>query len=190
MVQPARQRFDFADYVRLEESSNTKHEFLGGTVWAMAGGSPDHARVIANVSALLNAQLSGKRCSVFSSDLMVRIQATGLATYPDVTVVCERLELDPEDPKRHAVINPRVIVEVLSPSTEAYDRGEKLDHYRQMPSLAAVVLVAHDRHHIDLWRRDGNRWTMVAADESGTVDLEEIGCCLHVEDVYRDPLAG
>src|SRR5690606_31274388 len=120
-----------------------KHEFLDGLVWAMAGGSPEHAAIAANIVALLVNQLAGRRCRVFSSDLRVRVKATGLATYPDVTVVCEQLELDPDDPKGHTVTNPKLLVEVLSPSTAEYDRGEKLDHYRQIESLEVILLVAH-----------------------------------------------
>src|SRR5439155_18899105 len=100
------------------------HEFLDGVVWPMAGGSPDHAGIAANVARLLGNQLAGQPCRVFTSDLRVRVKATGLGTYPDVTVICGQLEFDPEDPKRHTVTNPRMIVEVLSPSTEEYDRGE------------------------------------------------------------------
>lgn len=115
MPLPARQWYTFAEYVDLEASSPIKHEFLDGQVWAMAGRSPDHAAVASNVNALLNRQLRGKPCRVFSSDLRVRSRATGLGTYADVTVVCGQLDLDPEDPKRHTVVNPSVLVEVLSP---------------------------------------------------------------------------
>jgi Uma2 family endonuclease len=189
VVQPARQYFDFSDYVELEEASTVKHEYLNGLVWAMAGGSPAHARIIANVSSSLVRQLAGKPCAVFSSDLRVRVKATGLGTYPDVTVVCGRLELDPDDPKQHTVVNPRVIVEVLSPSTEEYDRGEKLDHYRQVPSLELVVLVAHGEQRIDVHRRVGERWEAQSATGSAVLELEAIDCRLSVEEVYRNPLS-
>jgi Uma2 family endonuclease len=148
-----RQRFTFADYVRLEETSRVKHEYLEGQVWAMAGGTPDHAAVAVNVSTLLSTGVRDQPCCVFNSDLRVRVKQTGLGTYPDVTVVCGRLELDPEDPEQHTVVNPRLVVEVLSPSTEAYDRGEKLSHYKLIPSLEEVVLVAHDEHRLEVWRR-------------------------------------
>lgn len=118
VTEAVRQRFDFSDYLSLEENSTVKHEFLGGLVWAMAGGSPDHARIAANITAWISAQLAGRPCAVFSSDLRVRVLATGLATYPDVTVVCGPLEFDPQDPKAHTVTNPALIVEILTPSTE------------------------------------------------------------------------
>jgi Uma2 family endonuclease len=185
----ARQHFTFRDYVDLEEISGVRHEFLAGQVWAMAGGSPDHARIAANVMVLLGSQLRGKRCAVFDSDLRVRVKATGLGTYPDVTVVCGSLELDPDDPKRHTVVNPKVIVEVLSPSTEEYDRGEKLDHYRQIDSLEEIVLVASEERRIDVWRRDGAAWARVPS-AGELVRLSSIGCELPLPDVYRDPLVG
>ena len=188
MVQRVRQHFAFSDYVDLEERSTIKHEYLDGLVWAMAGGSPDHARAATNVATSLGTQLVGKRCAVFGSDLRVRVTATGLGTYPDVTVVCGGLELDPEDPKGHTIVNPRVIVEVLSPSTEEYDRGEKLDHYRRIPSLDVVVLVAHDERRIDVHRRVGDRWVSESFASGGVVELETIACRLDVDAVYHDPL--
>ena len=118
MGEPAHHRFSFGQYLMLEEDSGLKHEFLEGQVWAMSGGTPEHAAVAGNVLTLLNVQLAGKKCRVFTSDLRIRVVATGLGTYPDVSVVCGHLELDPEDAKRHTVVNPRILVEVLSPSTD------------------------------------------------------------------------
>ena len=183
-------RFTFDDYVRVEEDSGIKHEFLAGQVWAMSGGSPAHAAVAANVVTLLGNALRDKPCRTYSSDLRVRVQATGLGTYPDVTVVCDRLELDPEDPKKHTAINPRVIVEVLSPSTEDYDRGEKLGHYKQIPSLAEVMLVAHDRREVEVVRRepDGG-WSREIVREGSVARLRSIECDLPVDEIYRDPLS-
>jgi Uma2 family endonuclease len=157
-------------------------------VWATAGGSPDHAGIAANIARVLGNQLVGRRCRVFSSDLRVRVKATGLATYPDVTVVCGQLEIDPDDPKHHTVTNPKVLVEVLSPSTESYDRGEKLDHYRQIVSLEMVLLVAHDARRVDVWRRTDTEWIHHVA-EGGTVAVDPIECQLPVTEIYRDPLA-
>lgn len=189
VTQAIRQRFDFTDYVLLEESSTVKHEYLGGLVWAMAGGSPAHARIAANVATLLATQLAGKRCAVYSSDLRVRVAATGLATYPDITVVCGHLELDPEDIKQHTVINPSVVVEVLSPSTEEYDRGEKLLNYQQIPSLREVVLVAQDEPRVEVWRRGEGGWFLVPTSD-GPARLATLDCQLPLASVYADPLAG
>ena len=183
-------RFTFDDYLQVEEDSGIKHEFLAGQVWAMSGGSPAHAAVAANVMTLLGNALRDKSCRTYSSDLRVRVQATGLGTYPDVTVVCDRLELDPEDPKKHTAINPRVIVEVLIPSTEDYDRGDKLGHYKQIPSLAEVLLVAHDRREVEVVRREADGgWSREIVREGGVARLRSLECDLPVDEIYRDPLA-
>ena len=186
----ARQRFTFDEYLLLEEIAEVKHEFLDGEAWAMAGGSPEHAAIIGNVTTLLNVQLRGQRCRVFSTELRVRAKATGLGTYPDITVVCGRLERDPDDRSGHTVINPRVIVEVLSPSTEAYDRGEKLSHYQTIPSLDEIVLVAHDRSEIEVIRREADgTWSRHVVGTGQTARLTSVACDLSVAEVYRDPLA-
>ncbi len=191
MAQAPHHRFTFAEYVTADEESGVKLEFLGGHVWAMAGGSPDHAAMAGNIVTLLNVQLAGKKRRVFTSDLRVRVKATGLGTYPDVSVVCGRLELDPEDPTRHTATNPRVLVEVLSPSTEEYDRGDKLAHYEQIPELAEIVLVAHDRHELQIVRREADgSWSSHVARDGERAHVASIGCELPVGEVYRDPLAG
>jgi Uma2 family endonuclease len=189
-VQVARHHFSFDEYLLLEEIAEVKHEFLDGQVWAMAGGTPEHAAICGNVTTLLNVQLHGRRCRVFSSDLRVRVKATGLGTYPDVTVVCGKLETDPEDRKANTAVNPRVIVEVLSPSTEGYDRSEKLSHYQAVASIDEVVLVAHDRREIEIVRRDPNgSWSRHVARGDETARLQSIACDLPLSEVYRDPLA-
>lgn len=190
MAHASHHRFTFDDYLRVEHDSGIKHEFLSGQVWAMSGGSPSHAAIAAKIGALLTVALEGKPCRTFSADLRIRVEESGLATYPDVSVVCGSLELDPEDSKGHTVTNPRVIVEVLSPSTEDYDRGEKLGHYKTIPSLEEVVLVAHDRREIEVVRRepDGS-WSRHVARDGEDATLASLGCVLPIVDVYRDPLA-
>jgi Uma2 family endonuclease len=185
---PARQRFSFPDYVAIEEVARIKHEFLDGHVWAMAGGSPEHGAIAANVIALLGTQLRARQCRVFTSDVRVRVPATGLATYPDVSVVCGRMQTDPQDPSGSTVLNPVVVVEVLSPSTEAYDRGEKLAHYQQMPALREIVLIAHDEQRVEIWHRQDDRWTLRTVGSDGTASLESIGCELPLAEIYRNPL--
>jgi Uma2 family endonuclease len=190
MVRAARRFFTFSEYVLLEGDSGTKHEFLDGQVWAMAGGTPAHAAVSVNVGTLLSNALRGKPCRTCISDLRVRVQATGLGTYPDVTVICGPVDLDPEDPKKQTVLNPRLIVEVLSPSTEDYDRGEKLGHYKQIPSLAEVVLVAHDRQEVEIVRREADgSWSRQIAGEGDAVRLPSVGCEIPVREIYYDPVA-
>lgn len=187
--QVARQRYTFRQYVDLEQLSPVKHEFLDGQVWAMAGGTPDHAAVAVNVPALLSQRLRGKPCRVFSSDLRIRVKATGLGTYPDASVVCHRLDTDPDDVTGTTVINPILVVEVLSPSTEEYDRGEKLDNYKQIPSLQEIMLVAHDERRVDVWRRSNDAWIEIVTRQAGTAELRSLDASLPLDDIYRDPLA-
>lgn len=175
--------------MRLEETSSVKHEFFAGVVYAMAGGSPTHAAVCANVIRLLGAGLAGRKCQVSATDLRVRVLETGLATYPDVSGICDRVELDPEDALGHTAVNPVLVVEVSSPSTEACDRGEKLSNYKRIPSVREVVLVAHDERGVDLWRRTATGWTQLTIPEGERVSLESLGVELPVDDVYLDPLA-
>lgn len=190
MTQPARQLFSFDEYVLLEEMSTVKHEFLDGEVWAMAGGTPEHAAIAGNVIGLLRTALRGKRCRVFTSDLRIRVRATGLGTYPDASVVCGEIERDPEDPKGHTVLNPTLLVEVLSPSTEDYDRGEKLEHYKQIESLRAVMVISHDTRRVAVWTREVAGWAVKHVVDGEAANLASIDCSLPVAEIYFDPLAG
>jgi Uma2 family endonuclease len=175
----------FAEYIALEEATTGKHEYLGGQIYAMAGGSPEHSSLAVSVATQLANQVRGGQCRVHSSDLRVRVVETGLATYPAVTVVCGPWERDRENTQ--TVVNPAVLVEVLSPSTEAYDRGEKLEHYKRIPSLRAVVLVAHDRRELDVWSRPAEgAWDRSLATAGQSVVLGGIGCTLNVDAVYDD----
>jgi Uma2 family endonuclease len=189
MAQSAHHHFTFDEYVVLEEDSGVRHEFLGGQVWAMSGGSPEHAAVIMNVGALLTGALRGKPCRTYSSDLRVRVLETGLGTYPDVTVICGHVELDPADRKGHTATNPCVLVEVLSPSTEDYDRGEKLGHYKRIASVNEILLVAHDRREVEIVRReDDGTWSREIARDGEVARLRSVACELPVAEIYRDPL--
>ena len=180
-------KYSFRDYVLLERDSNVKHEYLDGTIYAMAGGSPEHALRAANVIGLLRPQLRGGPCRVYSSDLRVRALGSGLATYPGGSVVCGPLQRDPDD--RHTVLNPTVLVEVLSPTTAAYDRTAKVEDYKSIPSLGEVLLVAHDEVLCELWRRnqDGT-WSRTEARGGETVELSSLGCTLAVDEVYEGTL--
>jgi Uma2 family endonuclease len=177
-----------AEYLALEEKSDTRHEWLDGAIYDMSGGTPDHVGLAATIIGALSGQLRGKRCRVYSADLKVRVLATGLSTYADVSVVCGKLEVDPDDP--NAAVNPVVVVEVLSDSTEAYDRGEKFSHYRRIPTLAEYVIVSQRAPKIEVFRRnEAGKW--VLAEEAGAGEaapLASIGCVLSVDEVYADPL--
>jgi Uma2 family endonuclease len=190
MGEPAPEPYvSYAEYIEREEKSATKHEWLNGVIYDMSGGTPDHAGLAAAVISTLAQQLVGKRCRVFSSDLKVRVLATNLGTYADVSVVCGRLERDPDS--NTAVTNPTVLVEVLSDSTEAYDRGEKFAHYRRIPSLREYVLVGQTKRMIEVYRKnEAGLWVLVAEAGAGEqAALESIGCVLGVDEVYVDPLA-
>lgn len=196
MGQPAPKPYvTYAEYLALEENSGGKHEWLDGVVYdmaalGMAGGTPDHAGIMAAVAISLGVQLRGKRCRVFSADLKVRVRETGLSTYPDLSVVCGRLEIDPDD--KNAATNPVLIVEVLSDSSEAYDRGEKFAHYRRIPSLQEYVLVSQRSPRIEVFRKnEAGKWVLAEEAVSGqTAPLASIACALSVDEVYTDPLAG
>jgi Uma2 family endonuclease len=177
-------RHSFEDYIRLEETSNTRHEYVDGRIYAMAGGTPEHSALISSVNAQLANAVRGGPCRVHTSDLRIAVLETGLATYPDVSVVCGPWERHPRD--KNTVTNPTVVVEVLSPSTEAYDRGEKLEHYKRIPSLQACLLVAHDRREIEIWIRDGDGWRRALVGPGGTVEIPSLGARVAVDDVYAD----
>jgi Uma2 family endonuclease len=189
MTQPAYQTAaTFAEYLALEARSETKHELINGVIYAMAGGTPEHSRLSVNVAGELRAALAGKPCATFNSDLRVRVLATGLATYPDATVVCGKLETDPED--KNTITNPVVLVEVLSDSTEKYDREDKRAHYRLIPSLCDYLLLSqHERRIEHYHRNEDGTWTLRDVREGGRVELTSIGCALSVDAVYHDPLA-
>jgi Uma2 family endonuclease len=175
----------YEEYVALEDASTVRHEYLDGEIYAMAGGSPDPAALAATVIALLRSQLP-PTCRVFTSDFRIRVAATGLSTYPDAAVVCGPTARAADD--RLAVTNPVLLVEVTSSSTEEYDRGEKLRHYMQLPSLREVVIVSHRAPAITVHRRQGEGWMASDARPGEVVSLAAISGSLAVDDVYRDGL--
>lgn len=182
-------RYTIAEYVRLERYSNVKHEYADGQILAMAGGTPEHAAMASNINAALVVQLRDRPCRVYTSDARVRVVATGLDTYPDITVVCGGEERDIDDDL--ALTNPVVLVEVLSPNTEEYDRGEKFDHYKLIASLRELVFVAHDEPHVEVWQRGAEDvWARHQdARRGGFARLTSIDCTLDVDEIYRDPFA-
>ena len=175
--------YTYVEYLAFEASSNVKHEFLAGQIYAMAGGTPEHAALAAAVIGLLFQALRGGRCRAYDADLRVRT-STGLATYPDVTVICGPRERDREDDQ--AVTNPTLIVEVLSRSTEEYDRGDKFEHYKNIRSLQQYVLVSYPEPHVEIWTRgQGDVWTPAHAGEGDVARLTAIGARLDVRELYE-----
>ncbi len=180
---PRLHRYTFQEYLALEASSTVRHEFFAGEIYAMAGGTPRHAALSMAVGAALLAQVRGGPCRVHSSDLRVRALATGLTTYPDVTVVCGPYETDAQD--KNTVLNPRLLVEVTSDSTEDYDRGEKLESYQRIASVEAVVLVSHREHLIEVFERQADSsWRRSEARSGASLKLAGLGVTLTVDDIY------
>lgn len=184
MAHPATARMTYAEYLAAEVVSEVRHEFLNGEVWAMAGGTPQHGALAVSVTLALGAALRGKPCRGYSSDVRVRIPQTGLSTYPDLSVVCGELETAPDD--KDAITNPIVLVEVLSDSTEAYDRGAKWAHYRRIPSLREYVLVSQGEPRVEVFRRieETARWELLEARPGETIELASLGVHLDVAAVY------
>jgi Uma2 family endonuclease len=177
-------RYTWEQYLALERSSNVKHEFFDGEIFAMAGGSPEHAALQAAVVGDLRVQLLGKPCRPYTSDLRIRVLSTGLGAYPDVSVVCGNAEYDPE--ARDVVVNPTVLVEVLSDSTEAYDRGDKFESYKRIPSLKEYALVSSRERLIEVFRRsETEAWIRSEARSKARAQLSSIGCELDVDRVYE-----
>jgi Uma2 family endonuclease len=173
-------RYD--EYLAALEVSGVKLEFCDGEIYAMAGGTPAHADLAASVIRLLGNALLG-RCRVSSSDLKVRIEATDLSTFPDATVVCGERVVSSID--KNAVVNPSLLVEVTSNSTEDYDRGEKLNHYQQCPSLQAVLLVSHRRAQVTVVTRAAQGgWQQHEYRGGQQVLLEALELALDVNELY------
>ena len=181
--------YAWREYLALERASNIQHEYLDGQIYAMAGGTPAHAALQLAVPNLLFSQLRTGRCRALGSDLRIRVVATGLATYPDVTIICGPRETDPED--ENSVTNPTLLVEVLSPSTAVYDRGEKFAHYKRIPSLRQYVLVSPDEPRVEVWTRDDDAaWTSTVFTDGDRAELGSIGARLDVRELYQAAAEG
>ena len=182
MTTARRLHHSYQEYLAALELSGVKLEYCEGEIYAMAGGTPAHADLAASVTRILGNGLLG-RCRVSSSDLKVRIEATDLSTFPDVTVVCGDRQVAAID--RNAVTNPTLVVEVTSNSTEDYDRGEKLSHYKQCPSVMAVLFVSHRRPQVTVVARTDAGWE--AREYSAGHDAELAGSLdlvVSVDEVY------
>lgn len=190
MVARGLHRYTYADYVALEQSSPTKHEFLGGEIYAMAGGSEEHSALAAEVLRVLGNAVGERPCRVHTSDLRIYVEATGLATFPDGSVICGPLEQHGPSPAATA-LNPTVLLEVTSASSEEYDTGEKLASYRTIPTLRECVIVSHRERRIGVHLRgpDG-AWAERVAVAGGRVEVPSLGCALVVDEIYRASSVG
>jgi Uma2 family endonuclease len=171
------------EYLAWERKQPEKHAYYRGEVFAMSGATREHNLIVFNTILALGEMLRDRPCESYPSDMRVRVPATGLYTYPDVTVVCGPPEF--EDKRFDTLLNPQLIVEVLSPSTEAYDRGEKFENYRSIPSFVEYVLVSQDKARVDHFVRQPNgSWLMHSRGAGETIDLVSAGCTLAVDDLY------
>ncbi len=186
MVDIARKRATYAEYVAFTETAELKHEYIDGEIVAMSGGTIVHGRLIGQLTGLVRDALKGRPCIVLPAEVRVRIRAADRATYPDLFVVCDGVEQDPDD--EHSVVNPTVIVEVLSSSTADSDRGDKFAAYRRLRSLREYVLVSQRERRIDVYRRDMRRWHLDEYGAGDTLKLESISVELAVDEVYADAL--
>lgn len=179
---PAEKLYTLSEYVALEVATGIKHEYDHGTVTAMAGGTPEHAMMAANIIGLLRDRLKGKPCKPFGSDL--KIKAGDRVFYPDVSVLCPPVKRDPELPD--AILNPRVVFEVLSDSTEAYDRGEKFALYRQNLELAEYVLVSPTRVYAEHYTRaENDTWNLAFLGSESILRLPSIDCEITLISLYE-----
>ena len=182
----AQQRYTYDEYLVRERVADTKSEYLGGQIFAMAGGSPRHNSIGVNLVASLKNRLRGSLCRPFNSDQRIRISASGLATYPDVSIICGELQLDAQD--ADAIVNPRVLFEVISKSTEGYDRGKKFDFFRQIDSLSEYVLVSQEDSQVECFTRqsDGNWLLSITKGLSGALRLSTVLVELPLVEIYED----
>lgn len=172
------------EYLEQERRAEYKSEYFAGEVFAMAGASRRHGLIVTNLIAELRQQLKGKPCEVYSGDLRLRVTPAGLYTYPDVMVVCSDVQF--ADDQKDTVLNPVVLIEVLSESTSDYDRGRKFEYYRTLPSLREYLTVAQDRPHIEHWtRQQEDSGNLVEFNSlSQTIRLASIDCVLPLREIY------
>jgi Uma2 family endonuclease len=173
----------FIEYIALEKTADSKHEFFNGEVFAMAGGSPEHTFLAMSLGIALGSRLRGHPCRPFGSDLRVRIPATGLATYPDMAVVCGPLQRDPED--ADTVTNPTLVAEVLSESTERYDRGVKLRNYFMLASLQEYLLLSQGQSCIEQYSRNPEgSWIFRVLRAGDRLVLPSLGLEIPIDEIY------
>ncbi len=174
------------EYLALERRAETKHEYVDGVLLAMVGGTPTHSQIAMNAGVALAIQLRGRPCIVYNSDLKVGIAKLRAYAYPDVTVVCETPQI--ADGERDVLLNPLLIVEVLSPSTEQYDRTGKFLRYQRIPGFAEYLLIAQDRPLVELCsRQEDGMWEWVAVEGlEATITIPSLDCTLALADIYNN----
>ena len=183
MATAALTRYTPEEYLALERRAEFRSEYIDGRIVAMTGGSRPHARIVRNLIREIDTRTMDGPCEAFSSDLRLKVGRSGRYVYPDVMVVCGEQQM--EDDLHDTLLNPSLVIEVLSPHTEAYDRGEKFEHYRTIGTLMEYVLVAQDRVAIERFSRRGDFWVLAPVHPGGVLVLESIGCEIPVEAIYH-----
>jgi len=172
------------DYLKFEQASEVRHEYVAGQVYAMAGASEEHNLIVINLVSLLRPHLRGSSCRVFVSDMKVKVelQNTDMFYYPDLLVTCDR-----SDPERYFKTNPSLIVEVLSNSTETTDRREKRINYQTIKSLQEYVLISQDTIKVEIYRKDEKyHWIIETLGKNDNLELNSVGLNLTMTDIYED----
>jgi Uma2 family endonuclease len=179
-------RMSEAQYLEFELGSDAKHEFFNGEIFAMAGASEEHSSIAGSVSAHLYPQVRKNGCKVHSSDMRLKILATGFFTYPDISIYCGELKFTGDRPD--TLTNPTIIIEILSPSTELHDRNAKFRQYQQIPSLKEYVLVSQDEPRIERYLREEGKKTWVYLDVEGleeSIEFPSVNAVLTLADAYE-----
>ena len=171
------------EYIFLERKATLKSEYLSGEMFAMSGASLAHTFITLDIATELNIQLRGQECEVVTNDMRVKTTPIVSYFYPDIVVFCGEPEF--EDDAFDTLLNPIIIIEVLSPSTEAYDRKEKFEYYQQILTLKEYILVSQDKVHLEHYRKQDRGWTMQVLDAlQDSLTLSSIGCKLALRDIY------
>lgn len=177
-------RYTEAEYLAIERDVETKHEYYRGEMFAMAGASRQHNQITFNLAVCLGQQLANRKCTAYVTDMRVKVEANSLYTYPDATIMSD----EPRFLDKHVdtLLNPQVIIEVLSDSTEKYDRGKKFELYRQIPSLREYILISQDRAHVDRFAlNEQGQWFLTdATGLEANIEIEAVGCKLPLAEVY------
>jgi len=186
MSSAAKAKITVQEYLAMERVSEIKHEFYDGDIFDMTGGTPAHSLIASNIIREAGNALKSRPCVVFNSDLRVKVNPSGLYTYPDVTIVCGQQQFD--DDQRDTLVNPTVIVEVLSKSTAIYERGAKSKQFRKIESLQALILVEQDSPVVEVYRRqpEGNWLLTEATDLSESIAIQPLGISIPLNEIYRN----
>jgi len=187
MSSKPKRRYTLEEYFELDRNSEIKYEYWNGEIFAMVGGSPEHSQILVNLIGELRAQLKERPCRVFPSEQRVKVPASPPYRYPDVAALCGKPEYE-EIGGVKVLINPIVIVEVLSPTSERFDRGDKFTFYKSIPSFQEYILVAQHRPHITQFiKQADNKWLQSEVNDiTGNLYLPTIDCTLALNEVYRD----